>query len=143
MMDTNETFDRIFVRAETLAKEIISRLGRKVARLVANRMTGMVQDDFKRVGMNFYDQMSLLIRDRDFSEFLIGFEDYLDETILAELDAMGESEHFVLDCRDELALEEEDTTPRLLQAVKDAVKAALDEHRTTGRMQRFMLRYHL
>ena len=86
---------------------------------------------------------STCIRDLYFSEFLIGFEDFLDETILAELDALGECERFVLDCRDELALGEEDTSPRLLLAVKDAVKAALDEHRTTSRMQRFMLRYHL
>ena len=141
--DANQTLNDLIGRSKLLAKAIVSRLGRKVARLVASRMTGMVQDDFKRVGMNYYDQMSLLVRDREFSEFLIGFEDYLDETILAELAALSECERFVLDCRDELALEEQDTTPRLLLAVKDAVKAALDEHRTTRRMQRFMLRYHL
>lgn len=137
------TFDRIFARTDGLAKDIISRLGRKVARLVAKRMSGMVQDDFKRVGMNFYDQMSLLVRDRAFSEFLIGFEDFLDETILAGLAALDASERLVLDCRDFEAIVEEDTTPRLLATVKDAVKAALDEHRETARMQRFMQRYHL
>lgn len=142
-MDTNVTFDRVFVRTEPLAKDIISRLGRKVTRLVANRMAGMVQDDFKRVGMNFYDQMSLLVRDRAFSEFLIGFEDFLDETILAELTALDASERLALDCRDFEALVEDDTTPRLLLAVKDAVKAALDEHRETARMQRYVQRYHL
>lgn len=137
------TFDRIFARTDGLAKDIISRLGRKVARQVANRMSGMVQDDFKRVGMNFYDQMSLLVRDRAFSEFLIGFEDFLDETILAGLAALDASERLVLDCRDFEAIVEEDTTPRLLATVKDAVKAALDEHRETARMQRYMQRYHL
>lgn len=142
-MDTNVTFDRIFARTDGLAKDIISRLGRKVARQVANRMSGMVQDDFKRVGMNFYDQMSLLVRDRAFSEFLIGFEDFLDETILAGLAALDASERLVLDCRDFEAIVEEDTTPRLLATVKDAVKAALDEHRETARMQRYMQRYHL
>lgn len=142
-MDSNVTFDRVFDRTDGLAKDIISRLGRKVARLVANRMSGMVQDDFKRVEMNFYDQMSLLVRDRAFSEFLIGFEDFLDETILAELTALDASERLVLDCRDFEALVEDDTTPRLLLAVKDAVKAALDEHRETARMQRYVQRYHL
>ena len=142
-METDIIYDKIFARAGVLAEGIINRLGRKVARLVANRMAGMVQDDFQRVGMNFYDQMSLLVRDREFSEFLIGFEDFLDETILVELDTLGDSERFVLDCRDVLALDEEDTIPRLLRAVKNAVKVALDEHRTTGRMQRYMLRYHL
>lgn len=141
--DTEQTINKLIARSASLAPRILSRLGRKVARLVANRMAGMVQDDFRRVGMNFYDQMSLLIRDRDFSEFLIGFEDYLDETILAELAALEESERFVLDCRDMEALEEEDTTSRLLLAAKDAVRTALDEHRGTARMQRFMLRYHL
>jgi len=144
MMNNSELLlDNLIARSNSLAGPIILRLGRKVARLVGNQMAGMVQDDFKRVGMNYYDQMSLLIRDREFSEFLIGFEDYLDETIIAELAALDASVRFVLDCRDLEALEENDTSARLISDIKNAVKTALDEHRSTARMQRFMLRYNL
>ncbi len=103
----------------------------------------MAQDDFKRVGMTFFDQMSLLARDREFSDFLIGFEDYLDETVLAELDSLDECERFILDCRDMEAFTENDTTARILSAVKTAFKAELEAHRSTLRMRRFILKYHL
>ena len=102
-----------------------------------------VQSDFARIGMNFFDQMSLLHRERDYADFLFGFEDMLDRMVREEIAALGELERLALDFRNPAVTEPSEREDALFHDVKSTFGTLLDEHLRTVKMQKYMERYRL
>ena len=74
---------------------------------------------------------------------MFGFDDYLDETIQAEIDDLTEVERMILEHRDLDALSKGEMEDRIFVDVKNEVSSIIDQHYYTTRIQRFVDRYDL
>ena len=130
-------------RCQALSAPIINRMARSIIRRMNADLADQVQSDFARIGMTFFDQMSLKHRDTDYADFFFGFEDLLDQMAREGIAALDDLERLALDFRDASVLNQSDRDNDLAEDVKTRFGALLDEHLQTGKMQRLIERYRL
>lgn len=130
-------------RCRQLAEPVLSRMAWRIVKRMNKDLADQVQDDFARIGMSFFDQMSLKHRDTAYADFFFGFEDLLDRMIHEEIDSLDANERLMTDFRDLSISEPAARNERLFRDVKNAFGALLGEHLQTMKMQRFMERYQL
>ena len=130
-------------RCQALSAPIINRMARSIIRRMNRDLADQIQDDFARIGMSFFDQMSLKHRDTDYVDFFFGFENLLDRMVREEVAALDDQERLALDFRDLSILDQTERDNTLTKNVKARFGALLDEHLQTVKMQRYIEKYHL
>lgn len=130
-------------RCKALSAPIIDRMAKRIIRKMNMSLADQVQSDFARIGMSFFDQMSLLHRERDYVDFFFGFEDELDHMIQKEIADLSELERLALDFRNPSITDPFEREDTLFHDVKSAFGTLLDEHLHTVKMQKYMERYRL
>ena len=131
------------VRCRALAAPLPERIARRIIKNMNKNLADQVQSDFARIGMSFFDQMSLKHRDRAYTDFFFGFEDELDRMIQAEIDALAPADRLVLDFRDLSADSSEKREKSIRRDIKAAFGALLEQHLDTVRMKNYIQRYRL
>ena len=131
------------VRCRALAAPLPERIARRIIKNMNKNLADQVQSDFARIGMSFFDQMSLKHRDRAYTDFFFGFEDELDRMIQAEIDALAPADRLVLDFRDLSADSSKEREKAIRRDIKAAFGALLEQHLDTVRMKNYIQRYRL
>ena len=143
----NRDYERVSLqleeRCQQQAQEIIRRIAGRIVRAITKNNDAYVQDDFRRVGLNFLDQLSLMTaRGWALDNISFGLEQFRDELITKEIKALLPLERLVMDYRDIDTL----LTGRVEDSVAEDIRTAIDniirEHYNTGRLQRFIDRYN-
>jgi len=143
----NRDYERVSLqleeRCQQQAQEIIRRIAGRIVRAITKNNEAYVQDDFKRVGLNFLDQLSLMTaRGWALDNISFGLEQFRDELIANEIKALPPLERLVMDYRDIDTL----LTGRVEESAAEDIRTAIDriisEHYHTGRLQRFIDRYN-
>lgn len=143
----NRDYERVSLqleeRCQLQAQEIIRRIAGRIVRAITKNNEAYVQDDFRRVGLNFLDQLSLMTaRGWALDNISFGLEQFRDELITKEIKALSPLECLVMDYRDIDTL----LTGRVEESAAEDIRTAIDniiqEHYNTGRLQRFIERYN-
>lgn len=113
-------------RCKALSTPIIERMARHIIRGMNINLSDQVQSDFARIGMSFFDQMSLLHRERDYADFFFGFEDELDRMIEIAINSLNEVEKLVLDFKNASVTNLADRKNTLFRDVKLAFGTLLE-----------------
>lgn len=138
-----EHLEELQRRCQALSAPLVRRMATHIVRQMNKSLADQVQSDFARIGMNFFDQMSLLHRERDYADFLFGFEDMLDRMVREEIAVLSELERLALDFRNPAVTKPSEREDTLFHDVKSAFGTLLDEHLQTVKMQKYMERYRL
>jgi len=131
-------------QCEDLAEPILERMGKHIVNRIKDQWGQRdLDDNLGGVGLNIIDQMSIYYQHRNYWEFSFGFEDYLDDLILYEIDDLSELDRMILEHRDVTALSQCGMDSRIFRDVKNAFSEILDEHYRIARVQRAVLKYDL
>ena len=140
----DQTLRDLETQCEWLAKPILTRMGWRIVKKIGKQMVNTdIDEDFAKHGLSFFDQMSIYYQNRTYDEFMFGFEDYLDDTIQSEIDAISEVERMILEHRNLSTLSCGEMDERIFSDVKNEVSSIVDQHYYTTRIQRFVERYKL
>lgn len=129
-----------------LSQSILNRIGWRVIRRIGKEMERApieIDDDMAGLGLSFFDQLSIYYQNRTYAELLFGFDDYLDDTIQAEIGKITEIDRLILEHRDLDSLAKGEMEDRIFLDVKKEVSSIIDQHYYTTRIQRFVDRYDL
>lgn len=140
----DQVIDELEEQCECLADPIINRMGWRIIRRINKQLADMNLDEgMAELRMSIFDQMSIYYQSRSYEEFMFGFDDYLDDTIQAEIDNLPEVERMILEHRDLYALSKGEMENQIFADVKKEVSAIIDQHYYSKRIQRLVDRYDL
>lgn len=140
----NQTLDDLERQCKWLSEPILNRMGWRIIRKIGKQMANNdIDQDMAGLGLSFFDQMSIYYQSRTYEEFMFGFDDYLDETIQAEIDNLTAEERMILVHRNLDRLSRGEMENKIFVDVKNAVSSIIDQHYYTAKIQRFVDRYDL
>lgn len=127
-----------------LSKPINNRMGWRVLRAISKKMSNTeIDQNMAELGMNFFDQLSIYYHGREYDDIMIGFEDYLDEAIKAEIKNLTEVERLILEHTSFGDLREGLMDAWIFIDLKNEISSILNQHYYTTRIQRFVDKYDL
>ena len=131
-------------RCQQQSQEIIRRIAGRIVRTITKHNAVYVQDDFARVGLNFLDQLSLMTaRGWTLENISFGLEQFRDELIAKEINALSALERLAMDYRDIDSLLSGRVDESAAEDIRTAIDDIIREHYNTGRLQRFIERYKI
>lgn len=140
----SRTLSELEQQCERLSEPILNRMGWRIIKKMGKQMANTdIDQDFADLGLSFFDQLSIYYQSRTYEEIMFGFDDYVDETIEAEIDNLPEIDRLILEHRDLEALSKGEMEDRIFADVKNEVSSIIDQHYYTTRIQRFVDRYNL
>lgn len=140
----NRTLNDLEQQCERLAEPILNRIGWRIIKKMGKQMANNdIDQDFAELGLSFFDQLSIYYQSRSYEEIMFGFDDYVDDTIDAEIGNLSEIDRLILEHRDLEALSKGEMEDRIFIDVKNEVSSIIDQHYYTTRIQRFVDRYDL